>query len=358
MESLTQVIDPSAALVGQTVASFVDEGAIAAALNLAGAQSLAPPTDYAELSAQIDSEPALAEAISTDASSSSQDITGYSETSVNPAAAQFDRKEAVLAEALVIAVDRLQDFQDKQGAATDLQTAFGNSIDFDLANRTIANIADGSAAVEIQLTEFEDSGALGAFAAATDTVYISERFLVHSWQSPETVADVLLEEWGHYLDSVLNESDSIGDEGQIFANLVNDNTFDLAALRMEDDAATLTIAGEAVAVEQAVFNQFTLTPTWIGFVRGNFLLAFRRDGTVTALTDIYVDGNFRDRVPGRVFQNIQSPQNFNLAGGQFQLRTFVSNTTTFIRPDGTIGFRSGFIRPRLTVSAPGWNRAF
>lgn len=162
-----------------------------------------------------------------------------------------------------------------------------------------------------------------------------------------------MEEWGHYLDSVLNEFDSNGDEGEIFAHLIKGFNFDIEALKQENDHAFLDINGSAVIAEQAAFGTVNLPTSWVAYRsdRGS-ILAFRRDATVSALTDIY----FQDATAtqGQFFDNIQS--SFSIFNGQFSVTTRVSNTRTEIRPDGTIGFRSGFIQPRLTVNAPRWTR--
>ncbi len=66
----------------------------------------------------------------------------------------------------------------------------------------------------------EIAGANGAFAAATDTIYLSKEFLAGNAANPAAVADVLLEEIGHSVDSRLNVTDSPGDEGAIFGAVV------------------------------------------------------------------------------------------------------------------------------------------
>ncbi|MFM6074119.1 MAG: hypothetical protein ACKPB9_21445, partial [Dolichospermum sp.] len=58
---------------------------------------------------------------------------------------------------------------------------------------------------------------------------------------------------GHFIDAQINLSDSAGDEGAIFAALVQGYSLDtqtLQALKAEDDHATITINGQVVAVEQ------------------------------------------------------------------------------------------------------------
>ena len=66
----------------------------------------------------------------------------------------------------------------------------------------------------------EIGGANGAFAAATDTIYLSKEFLARNAANPAAVANVLREEVGHSVDSQLNVTDSPGDEGAIFGAIV------------------------------------------------------------------------------------------------------------------------------------------
>ena len=99
----------------------------------------------------------------------------------------------------------------------------------------------------------EIGGANGAFAAATDTIYLSKEFLTHNGANPEAVADVLLEEIGHSVDSRLNVTDSPGDEGAIFAAVVQGKELsegELQGLKSEDDTATVAIDGHEYLVEK------------------------------------------------------------------------------------------------------------
>ena len=69
----------------------------------------------------------------------------------------------------------------------------------------------------------------------------------------DAVVDVLLEEVGHFVDSQINTADTAGDEGDIFARLVQGDSLsqqELAVLRAEDDSATVTLDGQVVEIEQ------------------------------------------------------------------------------------------------------------
>ncbi|AFZ51398.1 Ig-like domain-containing protein [Dactylococcopsis salina] len=92
------------------------------------------------------------------------------------------------------------------------------------------------------------SGAMGAYASSLETIYLNEDWLATA--SEEDALAVLMEELGHHLDNVVNEKDATGDEGAIFASLLQGKGFG-DQVREEDDRATLEINGESVTVEQA-----------------------------------------------------------------------------------------------------------
>ncbi|MBE9174320.1 hypothetical protein IQ225_01405, partial [Synechocystis salina LEGE 06155] len=68
---------------------------------------------------------------------------------------------------------------------------------------------------------------------------------------------ILLEEYGHFIDSVLNQNDAPGDEGALFAALVLGKDLSettLKTLQSENDSVTLNIDGKQVVLEQALFE--------------------------------------------------------------------------------------------------------
>ncbi len=101
----------------------------------------------------------------------------------------------------------------------------------------------------------ELNSANGAFAAATNTIYLSAEYLEENEGNLEAIADVLLEEYGHFVDAEVNEIDGNGDEGYIFSALVQGvelTESELFELKAEDDTATITIDGEVIQIEQNV----------------------------------------------------------------------------------------------------------
>ncbi|WP_156815568.1 calcium-binding protein [Pseudanabaena sp. PCC 6802] len=134
-----------------------------------------------------------------------------------------------------------------------MQAAFGEGIDVaDLQVAWRAGDFSGLPRVEVR-SPAEINGANGAYAAATDTIYLSRDFLDRNAGNLEPIVSVLLEEMGHAVDARLNRADSLGDEGAIFSALVRGERLTpqlLALLKAKDDSATVTLDGKDVAIEQ------------------------------------------------------------------------------------------------------------
>ena len=90
---------------------------------------------------------------------------------------------------------------------------------------------------------------LGAYSAATNTIYISADLLT---SDPAEAISILTEEVGHSLDAMLNTTDAAGDEGDIFARIVGGEEIsatELTALKAENDSGTILVDGKEVEVE-------------------------------------------------------------------------------------------------------------
>jgi uncharacterized repeat protein (TIGR01451 family) len=105
--------------------------------------------------------------------------------------------------------------------------------------------------IEIR-TSAELNGSYGAFSKETGKIYLSQEFLDYS--SSETIATILLEEYGHLIDAKLNVVDSPGDEGAIFSSFVQGKTLGLdrlQQLKTEDDRSTIILDSQIIEVEEA-----------------------------------------------------------------------------------------------------------
>jgi Ca2+-binding RTX toxin-like protein len=135
-----------------------------------------------------------------------------------------------------------------------VRAAFGDTADRRKIADALTEIFAGKGPKVAVAGADELGGAYAAYAAKTDTVYVSKDFLAANAAKPDAVARVLLEEIGHALDSRLGAGDAPGDEGAIFARLVLGETLSaetLAALKAENDHGTIAVCGAPVAVEFA-----------------------------------------------------------------------------------------------------------
>jgi hypothetical protein len=91
----------------------------------------------------------------------------------------------------------------------------------------------------------------GAYGISTNKIYLSESFLASA--SSDALFAVILEEIGHYVDAQINRVDTVGDEGELFSNLVrgvNLTEAELAYIQTEDDRSVIDLEGHFIGVEQ------------------------------------------------------------------------------------------------------------
>jgi hypothetical protein len=105
-------------------------------------------------------------------------------------------------------------------------------------------------AIEVR-SDADLAGALGAFSGQTQKVYLSE-----SWVKGDSsqLEAVLIEEFGHYFDFRFNTTDTPGDEGELFSNVVrgvNLSNSELRRIQNEDDHAVISLDGQLISVEEA-----------------------------------------------------------------------------------------------------------
>jgi hypothetical protein len=186
-----------------------------------------------------------------------------------------------------------------------MQSIFGANFNIDKLNGIISQwlVGDFSNLPKIEVREESvfPTNTLGAFAEATDKIYLSQRLL----NSGNTVkiGDTVLEEIGHWLDKQLNVADTPGDEGQMFAAVVTGqhlNADQIAEIRAEDDSTTIYVDGQFLRVEQSTLVLPTITigvndanagETLTGQIAnpGQFTLS-RTGSTASALTVNYTVG--------------------------------------------------------------------
>jgi hypothetical protein len=174
---------------------------------------------------------------------------------------QISSEASVLNQALAIAQQSLSSFFDN---LSDGSVAFGNNYNQILAQELFQAFAQGNftAVPTIKILSEEVLGSTnGAYTKQKNEIYLNEIFLSENVGNAKAIADVIIEEIGHFIDAQINTTDSAGDEGEIFARLVNGETLNsgiLANLKAEYDSKTIVLGGELVEIEQNTIEGVTI----------------------------------------------------------------------------------------------------
>ena len=97
--------------------------------------------------------------------------------------------------------------------------------------------------------------ALGAYDAAGDRVLLTRELLAGD---ADLALELLTEEVGHALDARLNKTDSLGDEGELFARLLSGervSAAEEALIRADDDRGVVLVDGRETEVEYGWFSR-------------------------------------------------------------------------------------------------------
>jgi Ca2+-binding RTX toxin-like protein len=179
-------------------------------------------------------------------------------TAINPLSSNNLALEPIVSLALEEVRQYLRTFAARPEFFSQMRSLFGESFSDEAALNLAQAWQTGDFSIigAIQfLSSSELNGANGAYASATDTIYLSREFVQK--QDVSAIASLLLEEIGHRIDRLLNSEDSAGDEGAIFSALVRGESLseaELAQLKAEDDRGTISLNRQAIAVEQQNFT--------------------------------------------------------------------------------------------------------
>ena len=279
----------------------------------------------------------------------------------------------ILNSAIAVSQQLLTEYALGEDLIDDLTTAFGSSYNGDVAAELIEQWQTGEFGLfpefEIRSSN-EINGANGAFSADTNKIYISEEYLQANTNNIEAISNLVLEEFGHFVDSKINSVDSAGDEGAIFSGLVRGESFtseELQQLQLENDQATVVIDGNEIAIEQqsSIITQSSFAINSNNDLHfGDFdgdgrddILANRRDRRSTGIFFADEDGNFSNSNSLRLpTLNIQGSST-NVHVGDFngdgrddilaQRGANSGNTARILFADENGGFRLG---PQSAVS--------
>ena len=143
-------------------------------------------------------------------------------------------------EILPIVQIELQKFSNSPDFSNNIELAFGYGCNVELAHKIVDNLANGQEIPNIQIIPQSQLKADGAFG--NNTIYISEDLVNPQQSHSSQTVNVLLEEMGHYIDSQINIQDAPGDEGAIFAKLVQNQPLapgELIVLKAENNHGIL-----------------------------------------------------------------------------------------------------------------------
>ena len=163
----------------------------------------------------------------------------------------------VVARSLLLTQDALTALVNSTQANTILRVIFGSGFDVDGVIAALMADSDsnwvgfpGIKLVNTQKINYAD----GAYSQDTDTIYLAREFIEENRDRPQVISDVILEEYGHFLDARFNPKDTPGDEGYLFAGLAQNRFFTpevIASIRAESDTANVFINNQTVQIEQA-----------------------------------------------------------------------------------------------------------
>ncbi|MEG4484674.1 polymorphic toxin type 44 domain-containing protein [Microcoleus sp. D2_18a_B4] len=188
----------------------------------------------------------------------------------------------ILSTGLQTAIGQLKKFVTAPTFSEKMTIAFGEKLDLESATSLIHKLSNSQSLPPIEIISAKDiKGYKGAFDLLTNTVYISEDFLLPNANNPDAIASVILEEIGHSIDSRVNAIDALGDEGEIFSALVRGTTLsqpDILALKSENDQVTITPNGKPILVETSASAWTTGVWDWNWNKVGDTTLSKRNDG--------------------------------------------------------------------------------
>jgi pimeloyl-ACP methyl ester carboxylesterase len=172
------------------------------------------------------------------------------------------------------------------------------------------------------LTDGEMQGALGGYSAELNSIFLSDSVNGHDF----ITGQVLLEEYGHYLDSQFNPGmDTEGDEGELFSAVVLKKSLSEQALhriKNEDDAAQVYLAsGEHYSIEAS--TQVTL------YEHAEYKGVAKSFGIGN---HAYVGDNFNDKAT-----SIVVPQGSSLVAEVFEHANFQGRSTVISYSQMSIG---------------------
>ena len=225
------------------------------------------------------------------------------------------------------AFDRILAFAKTDAFERAVATSFGADVSAASVRAVLASFENGGA----PKIQFVDGSVLGgakaAYAAATDTIFVSRDFALAAGRA-ETVRAVI-EELGHAIDARVHSTDAQGDEGEIFAALVAGQELtqsELNAMKLDNDHGVIVVDGKPVDVEFATYGPITVDGVLTDWTAADRLDTSGGGVTNYAFYGKYVPG--ASGAPGTFLFAIQSPVAIN-ANTTLWLNTDQNNATGY-----------------------------
>jgi hypothetical protein len=193
---------------------------------------------------------------------------------------------SVLSAGLTTVYQQLTAFAGLESFWTSFDTVFGTEYNLAVAQSFRAQWQSGNFSQLPTIEVIDDQilgNARGAYASSSNTIFLSDTFVETA--SQQSLEAVILEEFGHFVDAQVNQTDTAGDEGELFSAIVrsvNLSAAELSRIKTEDDHAIAVIGGIETAIEKSESIALTLatgtgytigtTNTVIGTITGNLTI--------------------------------------------------------------------------------------
>lgn len=169
--------------------------------------------------------------------------------------------EPVLDEAIVLAKQWLTSLALEADFLDKIKLAFETEFDVErleiLQQYWVTENFKDFPTIEIRSAQ-ELGGANGAFSATFNQIYLSREYLEQNRTNVTAIANLITEEFGHFVDVQINKLDSVGDEGALFAALARNQLLseaELVELKAENDHIVLNIDGKLIPAELNIQDQ-------------------------------------------------------------------------------------------------------
>ncbi|MGI0481987.1 choice-of-anchor Q domain-containing protein [Geminocystis sp. CENA526] len=225
----------------------------------------------------------------------------------------------------------LTDFANSDKFWTDFELIFGTNFNVTIAESIRHQWINGDFGdlPPIRVLETGMGSIFGAYAHSTNTIYLSQDFLNRA--TTQQIKAVLLEEIGHYVDSLINTEDSEGDEGEIFSALVSGvelNELQLQSLKTQNDHFSIVVDGQTLQVEAAIITVTNTNDSGPGSLRQAILDANALGGEDTI---IFGGPIFTDTTPDTIILTsgpLTINESVNIKGTGANLLTISGNNNS------------------------------